>query len=193
MNGQSHYELRFADFRQSLHGGGFAWINKGVYWLASGGAAPAPYQRGISDTTQIAPKNPLANVDRAFKMGMEQIGVYNKDAIIISFPQKPADAIYVCTDMDRGAWRDVFLDQYTLKQLPSSGVQIDQLKFADWLRRINYALHVGAIGNLPTKTACFAASLICASLPVTGFLSGGAAVDSAAVEPGSVKKQIHTA
>ncbi len=148
---------------------GFAWFNKGVYWLASGGGSPAPYQRGVSDTTQIAPKNRLINVDRAFKKGMEELGVYNKDAIIVSFPDKPADAIYVCTDMDKGAWRDIYLDQYTLRELPSTGVQIDQLGFADWLRRTNYALHVGAIGNLPTKMIYFIASLICASLPMTGF------------------------
>lgn len=148
---------------------GFAWINQGVYWLASGGGSPAPYQRGVSDTTQAPLRSSLANVDRAFKMGMEELGVYNKDAIIVSFPQKPADAIYVCTDMDRGAWRDIYLDQYTLKPLPSTGVQIDQLNFADWLRRTNYALHVGAIGNMTTKILYFIASLICASLPITGF------------------------
>jgi uncharacterized iron-regulated membrane protein len=148
---------------------GFAWFNKGVYWLASGGESPAPYQSSVSDTTQIPPKNRLANVDLAFKKGMEELGVYNKDAIIISFPDKPADAIYVCTDMEKGSWRDIYLDQYTLNELPSTGVQIDQLGFADWLRRTNYAMHVGAIGNLPTKIIYFVSSLICASLPITGF------------------------
>lgn len=148
---------------------GFAWFNKGVYWLASGGGSPAPYQRGMSDTTQISLKNTFVNVDLAFKKGMEEFAVYNKDAIIVSFPEKPTDAIYVCTDMDKGAWRDIYLDQYTLKQLPSTGVQIDQLNFADWLRRTNYALHVGAIGNMTTKVIYFIASLICASLPITGF------------------------
>ncbi|GAB3250964.1 PepSY-associated TM helix domain-containing protein [Larkinella harenae] len=148
---------------------GFAWFNKGVYWLTSGGESPAPYQRGVSDTTQAPRQNSLVNVDRAFKKGMEELGVYNKDAIIVSIPQKPADAIYVCTDMDKGAWRDIYLDQYTLQELPSSSVQIDNLGLADWLRRTNYALHVGAIGNLPTKISYFVASLICASLPVTGF------------------------
>lgn len=150
---------------------GFAWINKGVYWLASGGEEPAPYRRGaaVSDTTQVPTRSRLTNVDLAFEKGMNELGTYNKDAIIVSIPQKPADAIYVCTDMDRGAWRDIFLDQYTLNELPSTGVQIDQLNVADWLRRSNYALHVGAIGNMPTKIVYFVSSLICASLPVTGF------------------------
>jgi len=148
---------------------GFPWVNTGVYWLASGGGAPAPYQRGVSDTTQVPLRSSLANVDLAFKKGIEELGVYNKDAIIVSFPSEPADAIYLCTDMDKGSWRDIYLDQYTLKELPSTSVSIDQLNFADWLRRTNYALHVGAIGDMSTKIIYFMASLICASLPITGF------------------------
>lgn len=148
---------------------GFAWISTGVYWLTSGGVEPAPYQQAVSDTTQVSTTNSLTQVDRAFSMGMNQLGVYNKDAIIVSIPQERADAIYVCTDMYRGTWRDHYLDQYTLAQLPASSVPIEQLGFADWLRHTNYALHVGAIGNLPTKVIYFMASLISASLPITGF------------------------
>ncbi|MCF2517695.1 PepSY domain-containing protein [Dyadobacter sp. CY351] len=148
---------------------GFAWINDGVYWLASGGSEPAKRISSFSDTTQIITPDSIPAVDRAFRKGLEEIAVYNKDAIIVGFPDEPKDAIYICTDMDRGAWRDVYLDQYTLAALPSSAVQVDNLKFADWLRRNNYGLHVGAIGNMPTKIIYFIASLVCASLPVTGF------------------------
>jgi hypothetical protein len=148
---------------------GFAWINDGVYWLASGGIEPAKRISSFSDTTQIITPDSIPAVDRAFRKGLEEIAVYNKDAIIVGFPDEPKDAIYICTDMDRGAWRDVYLDQYTLAALPSSAVQVDNLKLADWLRRNNYGLHVGAIGNMPTKIIYFIASLVCASLPVTGF------------------------
>jgi uncharacterized iron-regulated membrane protein len=34
---------------------------------------------------------------------------------------------------------------------------------------MNYDIHVGAIGGLPGKIVAFIISLICASLPVTGF------------------------
>jgi len=34
----------------------------------------------------------------------------------------------------------------------------------------NYDIHVGAILGLPTKIIAFIVSLICASLPVTGFM-----------------------
>jgi uncharacterized iron-regulated membrane protein len=35
---------------------------------------------------------------------------------------------------------------------------------------MNYDIHVGAIGGLTGKIIAFIASLVCASLPVTGFL-----------------------
>ncbi|MBN2733105.1 MAG: PepSY domain-containing protein [Balneolaceae bacterium] len=35
---------------------------------------------------------------------------------------------------------------------------------------MNYDIHVGAIGGLPGKIIAFLASLICASLPITGFI-----------------------
>lgn len=40
----------------------------------------------------------------------------------------------------------------------------------DKIQALNYDLHVGTIGGLPTKIIAFIASLIIASLPVTGFL-----------------------
>jgi uncharacterized iron-regulated membrane protein len=40
---------------------------------------------------------------------------------------------------------------------------------ADKLLRMNYDIHVGAILGLPGKILMFFASLICASLPITGF------------------------
>ena len=147
----------------------FSWVAKSVYWLSSGGGATAPFTRSFSDTTKIVPNVAMRNVDIAFQKGIESVGVYNKDAIIVSFPQKPADAIALCVDMYNGSWRYVNLDQYTLKELPSTQVQIDDLNVADWIRRTNYAIHVGAIGNIPTKILYFLASLICATLPVTGF------------------------
>lgn len=146
----------------------FAWFSQSVYWLSSGGKSPAPYISAISDTTKIAGNVMLKNVDLAFQKGITEIGTYNKNAIIISFPDEPSEPIELCTDMYNGSWRYVYLDQYTLKELPSTQVHIDNLKLADWLRRTNYATHVGAIGNIPTKILYFLASLICATLPLTG-------------------------
>ncbi len=147
---------------------GFAWFNKGFYWLTSGGKQPSPYVRAYTDTTTINAVADFKNVDKAWRKGVQDIGVYEKEAIIVSFPKKGSDPISLCVDMYNGSWRYVYLDQHSLKELPSD-VQIDRLGVAQWLRRTNYALHVGAIGGLTTKILYFLASLICTSLPITGF------------------------
>jgi uncharacterized iron-regulated membrane protein len=148
---------------------GLSWFNKGYYWLVNGGKVQAPYVKSFSDTTHVTQLAGFNQVDRAWRMGVENIGVYEKEAIIVSFPEKASDPISLCIDMYNGSWRYVYLDQHTLIQLPSSEVQIDDLGVAKWLRRTNYALHVGAIGGLTTKILYFLVSLICTSLPITGF------------------------
>jgi uncharacterized iron-regulated membrane protein len=147
----------------------FAWVSKSIYWINSGGETPPVYVRSLSDTTRQEPNQLMKNVDQAFLKGISEIGTYNKDAIIVSFPDEPSEPIALCTDMYNSSWRYVYLDQHTLAELPSTQVHIDHLKFADWIKRTNYALHVGGIGNLPTKILYFLASLICATLPLTGF------------------------
>ncbi|MNK02860.1 PepSY-associated TM helix [compost metagenome] len=145
----------------------FSWFNKGVYWMA-GGKDTARIQ-AVSDSTFTGQTKILEQVDKAWNMARHELGEFNPDEVIVSFPQNNSAAIYVCTDMKNGIWRDIYLDQFTLKQLPASQSKIKDADLATWLRRSNFSLHVGAIGGLPTKILFFLASLICASLPVTGF------------------------
>jgi uncharacterized iron-regulated membrane protein len=65
-----------------------------------------------------------------------------------------------------------YFDQYTLEELPVDHVwnRFHEASFGDKLHRINYDIHVGAIGGLPGKFLAFCLSAIIASLPVTGFL-----------------------
>jgi uncharacterized iron-regulated membrane protein len=54
--------------------------------------------------------------------------------------------------------------------------QIEELKTSDNLQlgnrvtSLNYDLHIGSIGGIYTKILAFFAALVCASLPVTGFI-----------------------
>jgi len=149
---------------------GFTWLRSAVYWTLSGGQENVRVARSVSDTTSVSNLHFLEKADIAFRKGMEEIAVYNKDQIIVSFPDEPKESIYVCTDMYNGDWRDVFLDQNTFAQLPSSSKQRNELSAAEWMNRSNYGLHVGEIGGLFTKTLYFLGCIICASLPVTGFI-----------------------
>lgn len=145
----------------------FSWFNQGVYWLA--GEKHAARLKPVSDSTFNRPTIMLQQVDKAWNMAKDEIGEYHPDEVIISFPHQPSDAIYLCTDMYHGKWRDIYLDQYTLKPLPASQSKIGDAALAAWLRRSNFSLHVGSAGGLTTKILYFLASLICAGLPVTGF------------------------
>jgi uncharacterized iron-regulated membrane protein len=66
---------------------------------------------------------------------------------------------------------NIYFDQYTLKELPVDHVygRFKDAAAADKLMRMNYDIHVGAVLGLPGKVLAFFASLLCASLPVTGF------------------------
>jgi uncharacterized iron-regulated membrane protein len=149
----------------------FTWFNNGIYRMA-GGETKA-WIKPVSDTlahpNQLPQQQMLMQVDKSYVMATNTIGEHNPDQLILHFPGKASDPIYLCTDMYKGCWRDVFLDQNTLKELPASSKRLREDHLASWIRRSNYGLHVGAIGGLPTKILFFIISLICASLPVTGF------------------------
>jgi len=59
-------------------------------------------------------------------------------------------------------------DQYT-GQLLSSDL-FSEKNAGEKLLAMNYDIHVGAIGGIPGKIIAFLGSLVCASLPITGFI-----------------------
>lgn len=144
----------------------FSWFSKGVYWLAGGKVTERKKPAEIIPY----PQNTVHfQVDKAWLKVRKEIAEHNVNDIIVGFPDEPDESIYVCTDMVNGHWRDLFIDPNTLELLPQSRARVSELPFANWLRTVNYGLHVGAIGGLTTKILYFIASLICASLPITGF------------------------
>ena len=65
----------------------------------------------------------------------------------------------------------MFYDQYTFEELPAKSIygRMAKASMADKLIRMNYDIHTGAIIGIAGKILMFFASLIAASLPVTGF------------------------
>uniref|UniRef100_UPI00356902EA PepSY domain-containing protein n=1 Tax=Lutibacter sp. TaxID=1925666 RepID=UPI00356902EA len=59
-------------------------------------------------------------------------------------------------------------DQYSGKLLKERNHK--NKNFGEKIINANYDIHVGAILGIPGKIIAFIASLICASLPLTGFL-----------------------
>lgn len=149
------------------------WWSGGVYRLVSGGQAPIPYEMPLSDSLQHAPilKNPL---DRLYK----KISEKEKKAVqfYYALPQTK-DGIYrVSVVHERGSYYktdNLFFDQYTLHPLQGKGAyagRYAQASAADKLMRMNLEIHDGRVLGVMGKILMCLASLVGASLPVTGFI-----------------------
>lgn len=104
------------------------------------------------------------NASREFNKH-ERIGIspaIGKEGVIYAYGYHGKETYY---DVD-----ELQLDQYTGKKLYRSNF-IDKNN-GEKIIGMNYDIHVGAILGLPGKIIAFIASLIAASLPVTGFIIG---------------------
>ena len=150
---------------------GFQWFAKSVYWITSGGETMVDHTHPVSDTTKTASFANMADhlwqEHRAGLKENESIGVY--------FPGIPTGPVEIAINHKPGTYYNsdyYHYDQYTGKELPATGSyagKFEDAALADKIVRMNYDMHVGAILGLPGKILAFFASLIAASLPVTGF------------------------
>ncbi len=152
----------------------FGWWSKSLYWVTSGGKPLVENRESPkSDTTHVK----AFNITTADKV-LLNLRKENPQAagIMISIPAKPADPIgafvykqkHTFYNMDRYSF-----DQQTLKEIsiktPFSGKYVEA-NIPDKIRRMNYDIHVGRVLGLTGKIIAFLASLISASLPITGFI-----------------------
>jgi uncharacterized iron-regulated membrane protein len=156
---------------------GIEWFSKGLYWTTSGGKSLPDFARHQSDTIQTRrPYTPAQAADLAWqtvaRRHPESKGFY------MTFPDSSERkaAIYVTIYPSVGKFYDnqgYSFDQFTLKPFPQDklyGTKFSEASFGTQLRRMNYDIHVGSILGLPGKVLAFFASLIGASLPITGFI-----------------------
>ena len=93
----------------------------------------------------------------------------------IHYPATDSSSIYVEVSNSSGVYYNsdyLFFDQNTLQEIGTASIygKYKDAKFADKVIRMNYDIHVGAIGGILGKIIAFLASLITASLPITGFI-----------------------
>lgn len=91
------------------------------------------------------------------------------------YPETDSSAVALAINPLPGTYWKVdytYYNQYTLAEMQVDHAfgRFENTSAADKIYRMNYDVHVGAIGGLPTKLLAFFASLIAASLPVTGFM-----------------------
>lgn len=151
---------------------GFQWFAKSVYWVTSGGEAMVEHAHPVSDTTKTALYSDMA--DRLWQQHKQT--VKSDESIGVYFARLSTDPIEVVINHRPGTYYNsdyYHYDQYTGKSLKALGSwdgTFSEAKLADKIARMNYDIHVGAVLGLPGKILAFFASLIAASLPVTGFM-----------------------
>jgi len=147
----------------------FKWWEKGMY-KAFGSAKPVVLLRqapviNTADTLQ----NRLNQIEYTIRQKVKN----NYIAIGLNLPEKHEHVlmVYVYSKGRTDGWRNLsyyYFDNRT-------GQLFDQMEHASkplglkW-RNSNKDIHTGRIYGLPTQILAFLASLVCASLPVTGFL-----------------------
>jgi uncharacterized iron-regulated membrane protein len=151
---------------------GWQWFANSIYKVA-GGEKTLQYTEPLSDTTKATDLATLPAIDKLYVQMKQEHA--DAETIEVHFPDKKESAIEIAANTDASTyWRSDyrFFDQYTLKEIPVKHIygRFKDAKAADKLLRMNYDIHIGAIGGFAGKLIAFFASLIVASLPVTGFM-----------------------
>lgn len=149
---------------------GFQWFASGLYAVA-GGEKLLAYSDPLSDTT-IRYSEAIPAIDKVFMQMRKEYPAAR--AIEVHIPYFDEVAIGANANPEEGTYWKIdyrYYDQHTLKEVPVDHIygRFPEAKAADKLLRMNYDIHTGAILGLPGKILVFCASLICASLPVTGI------------------------
>jgi uncharacterized iron-regulated membrane protein len=150
---------------------GFEWVSGSVYWFASGGDGAIAFYEPVSKAGKEIAGIPAE--DRVFE---KMKALYpSVETIEVHFPEHDSSAIGGAANPDASTFWQTdyrYFDRYTLEEIPVTHMygRLKDTRVADKIARMNYDIHVGAIWGLPGKILAFCASLLAASLPVTGFL-----------------------
>lgn len=144
----------------------FPWFQSAVYVVAARSTTAPVLRTFKSDTTKVRLTNPF---DIAFATAQktlpdaDKIGVspaVDKEGVIYANGYQSEETYY---DSD-----DLQFDRYTGQLLDNRNHKSKNA--GERLVAMNYDIHVGAILGLPGKILAFLASLVAASLPITGFI-----------------------
>ncbi|MFB9079605.1 PepSY-associated TM helix domain-containing protein [Flavobacterium procerum] len=143
----------------------FESYDKGVQWIFNGGKTFERPEPLVSDTTKYTKNTATDKIFASIKKSYPDAKSY------FMFLPKENDSLRTFNTFIRfeNRFDDTAeeFDQYTGKKLKTTTYQ--DKNNGEKFRFINYDLHVGSILGFPGKVLAFFASLICASLPITGF------------------------
>lgn len=174
---------------------GFQWFAKSLYWTTSGGRQLVEFYEPVSEK----PMQPVvsAGAPAIDKVWQKMVASYpTAEVIEVHIPGSDSAAIEAVANPDASTyWKAdyIYFDQYSLKEINVThpyGRYADA-GAADKIMRMNYDVHTGAVLGITGKIMAFFASLIAASLPVTGFLIWrGRHKKKKVVKPVIIKKEL---
>jgi uncharacterized iron-regulated membrane protein len=149
---------------------GFDWYAEGYYKLA-GGEKSLFYMEPKSDSTFLY-RSEVPAIDRLYTM--MRLENPTAEVLEVHIPETAGSSIEISINPDDETYWQAdyrYFDQYTLEELSVDHIygKSANASLADNLMRMNYDIHTGAVLGLPGKIIAFFASLIVASLPITGF------------------------
>lgn len=149
---------------------GFAWFAQS-YYSVLGGEKSLVYQTPASH--EVVEHDYHDNLDILWnELSMK----YPKGSFLdLHIPETDSSSIFVLANPEsKTHWKSDYLyfDQNTREQLPVSHLwgEYKDADLPDKIMRLNYDIHVGAALGIGGKILAFFASLLCASLPISGIL-----------------------
>ncbi len=153
----------------------FGWVGKLTYWFASGGEAPVAVQFPISDTTHHVLETRNGVLGDIWKRHHTTQQPPWKQ-LFISIPSTPTATWLVAENPHKTSSHTVnlhFYDRYTGAELFKRNRETGEILQRDIAYRsmlYHYNIHLGRIGGKATQWIALVVCLVCASLPITGFL-----------------------
>lgn len=148
----------------------FTWFYFIAYKAAGGSKNPA-FEIPVSKEKLISDRR-ISPIDSLIPKLDKEIGTY--ETFELHYQHDDSSAIYVEVSHGDAYYTNdyVFYDQNTLEELSVNSIygKYEDANFGDLFIRMNYDIHIGAIGGLPGKIIAFIISLLIASLPVTGIV-----------------------
>ncbi|MEM1134419.1 MAG: PepSY-associated TM helix domain-containing protein [Bacteroidota bacterium] len=151
----------------------FNWIYFVTYKAWGGEKAPQfIIPANIETSNSFSHDENLQPIDRLFPKLAKQYPNY--ESFEFHYPATDSSAIYVEISNEKGVYYNSdyrFFDQHNLEEISPGSIygKYTEASLADKVIRMNYDIHVGAIGGIFGKILAFLVSLVAASLPITGF------------------------
>ena len=143
----------------------FDWAEDGLYWITNSKKQPR-----VEVESAVAQLKETQSIDAIYAHSISHFPTHKE--CILQFPENESGVFRVVFRYaDNGFFRridNLYFDQYSGKMITKR--LFSKLSTGDQIRISNINIHTGKALGLTGQLLVFFASLICASLPITGFL-----------------------